>query len=356
MEREIMKSIYRNGFGVVAALMLAGAWSVSHAQSELCDTIAATTPPQSSSAIASAPISETQCITPYIVQPADGNDRGGNRSCADVGKAYFGNPLYYLCRSEKRDYPGDFDINGDATFGPDSGLPDDCENSIQVNTDGTFVSWSSHHPIGAAIIKGGPAANTYVYEPQVDNDFGLASPTNPGEQQAGLSNIGGFCWNPEEMPPDECFADETAWAANGTKALEKRYTREGNWATYVEYKEKTKTVTIFAGRTMNVGTAVFSVPSGDDKVTITITLTGDWVFGVNYELDGDGNPKLDGDGNPIRDANIKIQDYSVAPSGNPAPGLFDHKFVGNGQSAVVEVPANKFYGVHLDVAVPVDCP
>jgi hypothetical protein len=329
--------------------MLAGGFVAGHADESLsCDSV--TIIPQDLNAQESTPVSNA-CVTPYIVPAADGRDRGGNRSCADVGKAYFGNPLYYQCRSDKVDYP--FGLPQD--FGPTSGLPDDCANTITVDVyDDTFVTWTSTHPVGAAIIKGGPAANTYVYEPQLNHDSGLASPPVSGGL-AGLSNIGGFCWNPEETPFDECFADETAWAANGNTPGELRYNRRGNWATYVEYKGVAKTVTLFAGQTINVGTAEFSAPD-NGEVVITFTLTGDWVFGVNYELDDEGNLKLDDEGNPIRDNNIKVQDYLSAPGGNPAPGLFAWKAIGSGTSASITVPLNKFYGVHLDVAEPVECP
>ncbi|SDY53921.1 hypothetical protein [Nitrosomonas halophila] len=142
--------------------------------------------PQDQSAVASTPISTTQDVTPYIIPPADGNDRGGNRSCADVGKAYFGNPLYYQCRTDKKDYPF---ANNPEVFEPAAGLPDECANSISVTTiDNTFVNWNSTAPVGAAIIKGGPAANTYVYEPQVTHDTGLASP--PVSSTQSLKYIG----------------------------------------------------------------------------------------------------------------------------------------------------------------------
>lgn len=307
--------------------------------------------PQDQSAVASTPMSETQEVTPYIIPAADGNDRGGNRSCADVGKAYFGSPLYYLCRTDKKDYPF---ANSPEVFEPAAGLPVECANSISVNTDGTLVDWISTAPVGAAIIKGGPAANTYVYEPQVTLDTGLASPPVSSGDFAELSNIGGFCWNPDEGGEEECFQDETAWAANDNEPGSLRYTDRGNWATYVEYSAG-KEVTLFAGQHINVGTVTFSAPDGN-IVTITINLSGNWVFGINYELDEDGNLKLDEDGNPIRDDNIKVQDYADAPSGNPAPGLFMWKKVGNGQVGEIEVPLNNFYGVHVDVALPVECP
>jgi hypothetical protein len=99
------------------------------------------------------------------------------------------------------------------------------------------------------------------------------------------------------------FKGETAWAANGNKPGELRYTTKGNWATYVAYAEKT--TTLFAGQTIPVGTVAFSGVV-DGKVTITVTMSAPWEFEEVAE-------------------NLKVQDYKYAPSGNPSPGLFDHK-------------------------------
>jgi hypothetical protein len=307
--------------------------------------------PQDPGAIESEPDSTTQMVTPYIIPPADGNDRGGNRSCADVGKAYFGNPLFYQCRTDKKNYPFD----SPQAFEPASGLAADCANSINVTVeDDTYVNWTSTQPVGAAVIKGGNAANTYVYEQQKEVDTELASPLVSSDDPAALSNIGGFCWNPEEGGDEDCFQDETAWAANNDEAGSLLYTTRGNWATYVEYAAG-KDVTLFAGQDIEVGTVNFSAPT-PKEVTITINLTGNWVFGINYELDEDGNLKLDENGDPKRDNNIKVQDYTSDPSGNPSPGLFMSKDVGNDQTGSINVPLNNFYGVHVDVALPVECP
>jgi len=128
--------------------------------------------------------------------------------------------------------------------------------------------------------------------------------------------------------------DQTAWAANGDEPLVYRYQDPGNWATYVEYHGEEKTVTLFAGRTINIGTVTFSAPS-NGKVTITINL--------NDEVAGFQNVS----------ENVKIQDYANAPSGNPDIGNFDHKGNASGNSFEIEVPENNFYGVHVDADV--DC-
>jgi hypothetical protein len=343
-------NIQTNTLALLTAAAMAGVLSAGSAWAVV---------PQDTSALKSTPDSFDKKVTPYIIPPADGNDRGGNRSCADVGKAYFGDPLYYTCYSVKKDYPF---ANTPEIFGPAPGLPETCANSISVTvTDKTYVAWSSTAPTGAAIIKGTNAANTYVYVPQAYGDSGLASPVAGGSNMPGnLSNIGGFCWKPVNEPPQQCFEDETAWSANGSKAGESRYNEKGNWATYTAYDGQEKTVTLFAGQNIDVGSVKFST-SVEEKITITVNLTGNWVFGVNYELDEEGNLKLDEGGNPIRDDNLKVQDYikgtdGKGPSGNPAPGLFAHKAVCTSSPCTIDVPKNDFYGVHIDVALPVACP
>ncbi len=118
----------------------------------------------------------------------------------------------------------------------------------------------------------------------------------------------------------EC-SEETAWAAGP------RYTPKGNWATYTPYVAGS-TVNIYAGKTMLIGTAHFSAVV-DGEVTITITLINESEFqSVNESL--------------------KIQDYENAPSGNPAPGQFDWKWDATGSTWTAVVPANNYYGIHID--------
>jgi hypothetical protein len=127
------------------------------------------------------------------------------------------------------------------------------------------------------------------------------------------------------------FQGETAWAANEDTALELRYnpTDRRNWATYVEYAEKT--TTLFAGRTIDVGSVTFSAVV-DGEVTITVELTTPWEFEDVLE-------------------NLKVQDYAAAPSGNPSPGSFDHKQNCDASESLcsIVVPANNYYGVHVEV-------
>ncbi len=129
------------------------------------------------------------------------------------------------------------------------------------------------------------------------------------------------------------FAGETAWAADGDDPGTWPYNAAdagGNWATYVEYAAKT--TTLFAGQTIDVGSVGFSEVSGDGDVTITVALAGDWEFEDVSE-------------------NLKVQGYAFAPTGNPEPGLFDHKRTCEAASdtCAIDVPAAAFYGVHVNV-------
>jgi hypothetical protein len=209
-------------------------------------------------------------------------------------------------------------------------------------TDSKYVSWEYIGTLClsevAVIVKGGNApANVYYYSGEgIIGDSGLVSPDNEGNQIPDLSNLT-ICFT--EVPcDDQCFEfdGDTAWGANGDVPGELRYNQRGNWATYIKYSGA-KTVTLFAGQTKVAGTVSFSAAVGGE-VEITINLADGWAFEENEK-------------------NVKIQDYAGAPSGNPAPGIFDHYGEGSGSSFSIKVPANKFYGVHVDVGqwVEIEC-
>jgi len=281
--------------------------------------------------------------TPYII---GGANPGGNRNCAEVGVAFWDDATHYKCYSAKRDYPDEF---GEG-FADISGNPEcDPDQNITVNvTDGTYVEfWADLYGIGAAIIKGSSNANVYVYDltgPQVFHDSGLAPPLHPNGIPAGLSNIGGFCWNPippDDPPPDECWEDETAWADGDRYNIRKR-----NWATYTAQADLLSGVTLYAGQFMDAGTVWGSVVGS--QMLISIQLNEGWRFGL-YPVDDD-------DGAPIYDNNLKVQDYGSAPSGNPRPGRFMWKAFAEGDYAEIFVPLNRYYGIHVDVEHLVECP
>jgi len=279
-------------------------------------------------------------VTPYIIP---GANPGGNRTCAEVGVAYFGNATYYQCWSDKRD-PGDFGLGFEDISGNDL-----CDrNVINASNDGTYVDFTAGPDgVGAAIIKGGSeGGNVYVYQPQSLGDSGLAPPLNPSGYPAALSHVDGFCWNPINPPSGPpgpaCYADETAWAFGD------RYVKKGNWATYTAYAGVEKSVVLYAGQTMDAGDVYFSAPVAG-VVTITIELNAGWRFALN--------PVGEDNGIPIFDNNIKVQSYDSKPDAkNPSPGLFQWKTFADGQFGQIDVPDAAYYGVHVDVEREVPCP
>lgn len=188
-------------------------------------------------------------------------------------------------------------------------------------------SISSGYVVHCVIVKAGTGALVYKYGTDgTTSDSDLWAYLNKGVSHAT------FCYS----KVGTCYEEETAWADGA------RYTKKGNWATYTAYDGAAKTVDIYAGKNILVGTATFSVPDSDGNVKITINLTGAIFY---YDVN-----------DPLYDDNLKVQDYEAKPSGNPAPGLFEWKTQiepGSTTGSIV-VPAANYYGVHLDVAVPCD--
>lgn len=74
------------------------------------------------------------------------------------------------------------------------GAPSDPGNSVTTNVSGaTLLSWSATLGIDAVIVKGGPNANVYVYNPESMGDTNLVTPNNGG---FGVSHIE-FCYDYE---------------------------------------------------------------------------------------------------------------------------------------------------------------
>lgn len=176
--------------------------------------------------------------------------------------------------------------------------------------------------------NGGVVTIVITFEKSVSaGSFQIKSAQNCFNMDNTPASEGGpkpFAFSHDCTPPPACSQEETAWATGI------RYVSRGNWATYTPYQAGT--VNVYAGQNMFAGTATMSAVSGG-MVTITIALNSGW------SLQGVNNP-------------VKIQNYSAAPSGNPSPGRFAYK----GTSLTVTVPADSFYGIHIDVQKEVQCP
>ncbi len=276
-------------------------------------------------AIAGAILASTAAIaasvTPMLVDPWKSGDAAfecGQVACCDSAFHYkfdgWSGPTY----------DGPYDVDGDVTI-------------TISNDDGYSFDWASDGPVSCVIVKGSNAAEVYCYDEPVYSDTGMFAPTRYDKDGIAVGTYAvshvTFCYD----EPGMCYEEETAWP-EGT-----RYVGRGNWAMYVDYDGVEKTVNLIAGRTEYAGTVTFSAPV-DGYVTITVDLTGGAIF--YYDVN-----------DPLYDDNLKVQDYSGAPTGNPSPGLFEWKDaieVGSTTGSIV-VPANNYYGVHVDVALPVDC-
>ncbi len=252
----------------------------------------------------------------------------------------------------------DWDQNTDGGF---SGACDDhgsCELADEFNTtititgnDGYNFDWDSFpFNIDAVAVKGGTESNLFSYDPSSSSDTDLYAPLNSNNgKMRGVSHAA-FCWNKSDNP-DSCYEEETAWAV-GTGYNSRR----GNWAMFVDYqacddldgvRDGNCTTRLRAdggdGIGIDVGTAMFR-PAGPGEVELRISLEGGAIF--YYDL---ADEELDN--------NLKVQDYASPPKGNPKIGRFDYKIsepIGSTAARLI-LPANNYYGVHLDVAVLAPC-
>ena len=133
----------------------------------------------------------TAGVTPVVME---GSSPGGNVTCQEVDPSFTGD-------SGRADYS----IGGG--FG-DYEWPDWLTVAV---TDDTSVSWAVSEDanpvsIAAVIVKGGPAANVYLYDPAgLTGDSGLVSPVNASGTPAELSNLT-LCWDP--TPPSNGNGDD----------------------------------------------------------------------------------------------------------------------------------------------------
>lgn len=73
--------------------------------------------------------------------------------------------------------------------------------TIDVDDAGVYFDWASETPIDLVIVKGGPAASLYWYEPPAVSDEGLSAPINDNTGEPyGLSHIS-FCYDEEKAAP-----------------------------------------------------------------------------------------------------------------------------------------------------------
>jgi hypothetical protein len=212
------------------------------------------------------------------------------------------------------------------------------------NSDSVFFDWASNWPVDMVIVKASNAANLFDYtNAYLDTDvYSVVKDAAVYDADGNMitaptfynvSHVT-FCYN----EPGMCYEEETAWAEGD------RYVKKGNWAMYVEYEDGL-VVDLIADYTnyVDAGDVTFT-DNGDGTVTIDIVLTGGAIF--YYDMN-----------DPLYDNNLKVQGYASAPNKTPSPGLFAWKTriePGSTTGSIV-VPVSNFYGVHVDLALPVPC-
>jgi hypothetical protein len=122
---------------------------------------------------------------PASAQSNDGEVVPGNPTCADIA------PPGADWTELKVEPPKDGVFSDDALT---------VNVDVRDTADGQVFDWDSNIGVDAVIVKGGPNANVYFYDPESTGDTGLHAPVNPSGQFAGLSHIS-FCYDVEEVPP-----------------------------------------------------------------------------------------------------------------------------------------------------------
>ena len=131
-------------------------------------------------AINSTPAQNSALAVSSPLASVDPVKKEGNPTCTDLGYLY----------GIKFNYGGNNPPPGTYPLGT---------GEVTWSTDGTYVDWSSTFGVDAVIVKGGPNANLYVYQPPAESfgDTGLVSPTNPNNNKPyGLSHVE-FCYDYE---------------------------------------------------------------------------------------------------------------------------------------------------------------
>ncbi len=80
---------------------------------------------------------------------------------------------------------------------------------IYQSANGTEFNWSTNFGVDVVVVKGGPVANVYLYNPIETADTGLHSPLNPNNDMwYGLSHIS-FCYFEENATTTTTLAPTT---------------------------------------------------------------------------------------------------------------------------------------------------
>jgi hypothetical protein len=186
-------------------------------------------------------------------------------------------PIFVLGNPDCPDCEGQGNLTSDYSFKidpPMSGtytVPGYGTITITLSSDGKYLDWTSTFGISAVIVKGGPNANLYVYNPPAESfgDTGLCSPVNPKSGQI-----------PEISHIVFCYAEGAQKLETITviKTAETTFTRTWEWT--IEKSVSPDTWDLFKG------------DSGTSEWTVSVTKTGytdsDWQVCGNITIMNEG--------------------------------------------------------------------
>jgi hypothetical protein len=197
MEEKIMK-VRKNAFFLTAVLLLLGVFTAVQ--------------PAAATDVAPNPV-------PIERVPATNVDPtfvAGNPKCTDLGYDFGFKP------QPEPPPSGTYFFGGPVTF-PLHAL---TTYSVTITSDGTYFDWSSTLGVDAVIVKGGPNANWYAYDPPAEafSDTGLHSPINPNNNQPyAISHIE-FCYDFEvdvSKTAETSFTRTYGWTIDKSATPEK---------------------------------------------------------------------------------------------------------------------------------------
>jgi hypothetical protein len=122
---------------------------------------------------------------PASAQSNDGEVVPGNPGCDDIA------PEGEIWIELKVEPPADGEFSDDTLT---------VNVDVRDTEDGQVFDWDSNIGVDAVIVKGGPDANVYLYDPESMGATGLHAPVSPSGQWAGLSHIS-FCYDEDDVPP-----------------------------------------------------------------------------------------------------------------------------------------------------------
>jgi len=167
--------------------------------------------------------------------------------------------------------------------------------SVTLTVNGDYVSWTSTIGIDAVIVKGGPNANVYKYDPPAEatSDSGLQAPTNPNNNKPyGLSHVD-FCYDIDPLKKlevdktvDASFDRTYTWTIEKSVEPAVWHLFDGDSATSEYTVKVTKGAPVDSNFVVE-GTITITNPN---SVPVKVTNVSDQVDGVAATITGCDTP------------------------------------------------------------------